>query len=145
SAIFSLNCIKSLLNPTKPVRYIQRLCNGANSDHDVHNSWSPLVSRSQAFNATEEKALEGQRFDLRLLRRFRADFSIKKSSNFFPPLIASTSHLGFAPRPAQVSPEWLRYFGGTFLPFNTLPLPRTTLRLPTTANIFNCFSSSARR
>src|SRR5262249_57236554 len=134
SAIFSLNCIKSLLNPTKPVRYIQRLCNGANSDHDVHNSWSPLVSRSQAFNATEEKALEGQRFDLRLLRRFRADFSIKKSSSFFPPLIASTSHLGFAPRPAQVSPEWLRYFGGAFLPFHTPSPPSTNPPLPTPPN-----------
>src|SRR5262249_4272753 len=42
-----------------------------------------------------------QRFDLRFFRPFRADLSIRKSSSFLPPLIASTSHLGFAPRPAQ--------------------------------------------
>src|SRR5215470_15926164 len=64
------------------------------------------------------RVYEGHRFNLRFFRPFRADLSIKKSSSFFPPLIASTSHLGFAPRPAQVSPEWLRYLGGTFLPFN---------------------------
>src|SRR5215471_9834550 len=80
---------------------------------------------------------EAQRFDLRFLRPLRADLSIRKSSSFLPPLIASTSHLGFAPRPAQVSPERLRYFGGTFLPFNALPLPRTTLRPPVKAA--NCF------
>jgi hypothetical protein len=32
-------------------------------------------------------------------------------------LIAATSHFGSAPRPAQVSPDGPRYFGGTFLPF----------------------------
>src|SRR5262249_35141896 len=81
---------------------------------------------------------EGQRFDLRFPRPFRADLSIRKSSSFFPPLIAATSQRGFAPRPAQVSPDGPRYFGGTFLPFNALPLPRP----PTTAIappiIFNC-------
>jgi hypothetical protein len=51
--------------------------------------------------------------------RFRlADLSIKKSSIFFPFFRASTIHLGLAPLPAQVSPDGLRYFGGTFLPFN---------------------------
>src|SRR5215470_10512327 len=91
---------------------------------------------------------EGQRFDLRFLRPFRADLSIRKSSSFFPPLIAATSHLGFTPRPAQVSPDGLRYLGGTFLPLNVLPRPRTTLRPPTTAKavmLSNCFSSSARQ
>src|SRR5262249_47829723 len=81
------------------------------------------------------------RFDLRFLR----PLSIKKSSSFFPPLIAATSHRGLAPRPAHVSPEGPRYFGGTFLPLNALPPPRTTLRPPTTAILSNCFSSSARR
>src|SRR5262249_45464911 len=38
-----------------------------------------------------------------------------------------------------------RYFGGTFLPFKTLPPPRSTLAPPTTAILSNCFSSSARR
>jgi hypothetical protein len=42
----------------------------------------------------------GHRFDLRFFRPFRADLSIKKSSSFFLPLIAATSQLGFAPRPA---------------------------------------------
>jgi hypothetical protein len=64
------------------------------------------------------KFVKGQRFDLRFSRPFRADLSIKKSSSFFPPLIAATSQRGLAPRPAQVSPNGLRYFGGTFLPFN---------------------------
>src|SRR6516162_9016080 len=86
---------------------------------------------------------EAQRFDLRFFRPFRADLPIRKSSSFFPPLIAATSQRGFAPRPAQVSPERLRYFGGTFLPFNALPPPRTTLRPPVKAA--NCFSSSALR
>src|SRR5499426_697828 len=75
------------------------------------------------------KMYKGQRLGLRLLRLFRADFSIRKSSSFFPALIAATSQRGFAPRPAQVSPEGLRYLGGTFLPFNMLPPPRP----PTTA------------
>ena len=48
-------------------------------------------------------------FDLRFLRPFCPDFSIKKSSSFFPPLIAATSHLGLAPLPAQVSSDGLRY------------------------------------
>src|SRR5262249_54566158 len=76
---------------------------------------------------------QGQRF----FRLFRADLSIKKSSSFLPPLIAATSQRGFAPRPAQVSPERLRYFGGTFRPFKTLPPPRTILRPPSLANCFS--------
>src|SRR5262249_23913287 len=64
---------------------------------------------------------------------------------FFPPLMAATSQRGLAPRPAQVSPDGPRYFGGTFLPLKTLPPPRSTLAPPTTAILFNCFSSSARR
>src|SRR5262249_58721468 len=47
--------------------------------------------------------------DLRFFRFFRADLSIRKSSSFLPRLIAATSQVGLAPRPAQVSPEWLRY------------------------------------
>src|SRR5262249_16316586 len=86
----------------------------------------------------------GQRFDLRFFGPFRDDLSIKKSSSFFPPLIAATSHFGFAPRPAQVSPDGLRYFAGTFLPFNWLPLRRPTTALAP-PNISNCFSISARR
>src|SRR5262249_26787539 len=88
---------------------------------------------------------EGQRFDLRFFRPFRADLSIKKSSSFFPRLIAATSQRGFAPRPAQVSPDGPRYFGGTILPFKTLPLPRrptTPIPLPTSSN---CVSSPAPR
>jgi len=60
------------------------------------------------------KVYEAQRFDLCFFRPFRADLSMRKSSSFLPPLIAATSHLGLAPRPAQVSPEGLRYLGGTF-------------------------------
>ena len=54
-----------------------------------------------------------------------------------------------APRPAQVSPDGPRYFAGTFLPFNALRPPRTTLAPPTTAIalpiLSNCFSISPRR
>src|SRR6516225_12350787 len=92
---------------------------------------------------------EGQRFDLRFFRPFRADLSIRKSSSFFPPLIAATSQRGVSPRPAQVSPDGPRYFGGTLLPFNALPPPRTTLAPPTTvialSILSNRFSISARR
>jgi hypothetical protein len=86
---------------------------------------------------------QGHRFDLRFFRPFPA--AIKKSSSFFPSLIAATSHRGFAPRPAQVSPDGPRYFGGTFLPRNALPPPRTILAPPTTAILSNCCSISARR
>src|SRR5262245_18096407 len=82
---------------------------------------------------------QGHRFDLRFLRPFRADLSSRKSSSFFPPLIAATSQRGLAPGRAQVSPDGLRYFGGTFLPLQTLPPPRTTaLRPPPTAILSNC-------
>jgi hypothetical protein len=39
--------------------------------------------------------------------------AIAKSSTFFPPFIAATSHLGLRPRPAQVSAGFsgLRYLG----------------------------------
>src|SRR5258708_28617721 len=50
---------------------------------------------------------------------FRA---IKKSSIFLPFFKAATIHFGLAPRPAQVSPDRLLYFGGTFVPFIDLPL-----------------------
>jgi hypothetical protein len=86
---------------------------------------------------------EGQRFELRFLRPFRTDLSIRKLSSFLPPLIAATSQRGLAPRPAQVSPDGPRYFGGTFLPLNALLPPRTTLR--TTAILLNRSSISARR
>jgi len=66
------------------------------------------------------------RFDLRFFRPFRSDLSIKKSSSFFPPLIAATSQQGLAPRPAQVSPAGPRYFAETFLPFKALPPPPPT-------------------
>src|SRR5262249_29259188 len=86
------------------------------------------------------KVYEAQRFDLRFFRPFRADLSIRKSSSFFPLWIAATSQRGLAPRPAQVSPDGPRYFGGTFLPFKRLPPPRTTaLRPPPTAILSNCF------
>src|SRR6516164_10447901 len=94
----------------------------------------PIITPS-AIWAISAMVTKDHRFDLRFLRPFRADLSIRKSSSFFPLLIAATSQRGLAPRPAQVSPEWLRYFGGTFLPFNALPPPRT-LRPPTTASIF---------
>src|SRR5215470_10730403 len=85
------------------------------------------------------------RFDLRFFHPFRADLSIRKSLSFLPPLIAATSQRGLAPRPAQVSPDGPRYFGGTFLPFKALPPPPTTLAPPTSAILSNRFSSSARR
>jgi hypothetical protein len=89
---------------------------------------------------------EGHRFDLRFLRAFRVDLSIKKSSSLFPPLIAATSQRGFAPRPAQVSPSGPRYFGGTFVPFNALPPLATFATSATTPSILaNCRSMSARR
>jgi hypothetical protein len=80
----------------------------------------------------------------RLARRFltlRADLSIRKRSIFFPRFNASTSQVGLAPRPAQVSPDGLRYFGGTFLPLNKLARPRVEI---TALILFNCFSISAR-
>src|SRR5262245_5588375 len=89
--------------------------------------------------------IEGQRFDLRFFRPFRDDLSIKKSSSFFPPLIAATSQRGLAPRPAHVSPEGPRYLGGTFLPLNGLPRPRTRTTAIAPPILSNCFPSSARR
>jgi hypothetical protein len=54
---------------------------------------------------------------------------IKKSSTLFPLFNAATSHLGLAPLPAQVSPDGLRYFGGTFLPLSERPLAASTPNL----------------
>src|SRR6266446_10327752 len=71
-----------------------------------------------------------------------ADLSIKKSSIFFPRLMAATSHLGLAPLPAQVSPERLLYFGGTFLPFKDEPI-RNALPLGWPVIAANCFSGQA--
>src|SRR5262245_9909786 len=82
------------------------------------SSWAMLPAMHRASRGTYAGA---QRFDLGFPRLFRADLSIKKSSSLFPPFTAATSHLGLAPRPAQVSPKGLRYFGGTFLPFKALP------------------------
>ena len=88
----------------------------------------PIITPS-AIWAISSIGDEGQRFDLRFFRPVRADLSIRKSSSFFPPLIAATSQRGLAPRPAQVSPDGPRYFGGTFLPRNALLLKlRTTLK-----------------
>src|SRR5205809_1082636 len=91
-------------------------------------------------------AVRSSAFRSALFPSFRADLSIRKSSSFFPPLIAATSQRGFAPRPAHVSPERLRYFGGTFLPLNEFVrrVPRA-LSPPIALSILsNCFSISAR-
>src|SRR5262249_22137697 len=87
--------------------------------------------------------VRGHRLDLRFLRPFRADLSIRKSSSFLPPLYASTGLLVLLRRHDQVSPQCHRYYCGTLLPFNSHPLPRTLS--PTTPILSNCFSSSARR
>ena len=57
---------------------------------------------------------------------FAADLSIRKLSRFFPAFTAAAIHLGIAPRPAQVSLQFLglRYLGATFLPFSLLPAGR---------------------
>src|SRR5262245_1695713 len=111
----------------------------ANSSHLME----PLGPYLRIFSQNLRRVYEAQRFDLRFLRAFRADLSIRKSSSFFPPLIAATGQRGLAPRPAQVSPEGPRYLGGTFLPFKALPPPPTTLAPPTTAIalsiLSNCF------
>src|SRR5262245_66169914 len=99
---------------------------------------SPPIITPSAIWAISSMVIKDHRFDLRFLRAFRADLSIRKSSSFFPPLIAATSHRGLAPRPAQVSPDGPRYFGGTFLPFKTLQPPRT----PTTAMALSIFTNS---
>lgn len=73
---------------------------------------------------------------------------IRKVSSVFPSLIAAFNHVGFAPRPAQVSPSGLRYFGGTFFPFNALPRPLRAIFPPSDAieppSAANCFSSVVR-
>src|SRR5262245_24801352 len=116
-----------------PIRRLGRRCKGV-VHHKRRQQYDKKVGAVTVY--------EAQRFDLRFLRPFRADLSIRKSSSFFPPLIAATSQRGFAPRPAQVSPEGLRYLGGTFFPLNGLRAPRTTFAPPI---LSNCFSSSARR
>jgi hypothetical protein len=60
--------------------------------------------------------------------------------------ITATSQRGLSPRPAQVSPDGPRYFGGTFLPFNALLRcpPRAVLSPPSKAIRSNCFCNSTR-
>src|SRR5215472_4552898 len=91
---------------------------------------SPPIITPSAIWAISSIGDQGHRLDLRLLRRLRADLSIRKSSSFLPRLIAATSQRGFAPRPAQVSPDGPRYLGGTFLPFNALAPRRQPRQLP---------------
>ena len=50
-------------------------------------------------------------------------FPTKKSSAFFPFFNAATSHLGFAPRPAQVLPARSRYLTGAFRPLRGCAAP----------------------
>src|SRR6516162_7795576 len=52
---------------------------------------SPIITPS-AIWAISSMVTKDHRFDLRFLRRFRADLSIRKSSSFFPPLIAATTN-----------------------------------------------------
>src|SRR5262249_51783908 len=116
----------------------RRRLSGWRRRRETH-SRTPYPSAKPKIRATAISSIgPAHRLDLRFFRPFRADLSIRKSSSFFPPLTAATSHLGFSPRPAQVSPERLRYFGGPFLPFNALRPPRTTLAPPTTAIRSNC-------
>jgi len=89
--------------------------------YDAHDMSQSVLAKSQSRNNPRLTFIFIYRFDLRLFRPFRANLSIKKSSIFFPAFMAATSQRGFAPRPAQVSPDGLRYFGGTFL----LSLPQT--------------------
>src|SRR6476620_7805976 len=71
----------------------------------------------------------------------RVVFSIKKSSAFFPSLIAATSQRGFAPRPAHSSPDGPLNFGRPSSPlsFHALPAPpchrlmQQSFRVPPTA------------
>src|SRR6516164_6125294 len=98
---------------------------------ETYHHWrngEPTDNYAKCYLGNQFHGDEGHRFDLRFLRPLRADLSITKSSSFFPPLMAATSQRGLAPRPAQVSPDGLRYFGGTFFPFNALP--RLALRPP---------------
>src|SRR5262249_52360161 len=111
--------------------------------HQLRNG-EATDNNAKCYLGNQSHGDQGHRFDLRFFRPFRANLSIRKSSSFFPPLIAATSQRGLAPRPAQVSPDRPRYFGETFFPFKTLPPPRR----PTTAIVLsilsNCFSISAR-
>lgn len=68
--------------------------------------------------------------DFRSVRRGinRCNDGHQPEATVLPSLTAAASQRGFAPRPAQVSPAGLRYFGGIFLPL-----------------ISNCSSMSARR
>ena len=82
-----------------------------------HPQRSPINRDLVVYNAEQAHTLElftkfakGQRFDLRFLRRFRADLSIRKSSSFFPPLIAATSQRG------------PRYFWHTLISTRWVPL-----------------------
>src|SRR5262249_49381857 len=110
-------------NPTAKRSFLWRLFHTKKAVTNNAMVRPPIITPS-AIWAISAIGDQGHRFDLRFFRLFRADLSIRKLSSFFPSLIAATSQRGFAPRPAQVSPEGLRYFGGTFFPFKWLPLPR---------------------
>src|SRR5215813_5247661 len=77
----------------------------------------------------------GDDCDLRFLRPFPVDLSIRKSSSFFPLLTAATSQRGLAGRPAQVSPEGPRYLGGTL---SSPQCASTASHNPCAANHSNC-------
>ena len=91
----------------------------------------------------EDHSDRGHFFFLRAFFAVPLVFSIKKSSAFFPSLIAATSQRGLAPRPAHNSPDGPVNFGATFVPFKLPRTPRATLppidatELPSAANCFS--------
>src|SRR5262249_32221023 len=70
---------------------------------------------------------------------------IRKSSGFLPSLMAACSHLGLAPRPAQVSPFGPRYFGATLRPLRLAPRRRPFPTVPPSppSRASCCFRSCA--
>src|SRR5262249_55179053 len=147
SSAVVMHCWKDVENVRSPTtNSAQRPTKMAKRNAICFGIMPPVIAAPKMSALKFAEVYEGQRFDLRFFRPFRPDLSIKKSSSFFPLLIAATSQRGFAPRPAQVSPDELRYFGGTFLPLNALPpgRPRRTLSPPSKAILSNCLCNWTR-
>jgi hypothetical protein len=91
----------------------------------MHNKSAPHAEAAGLIVGHKHRLITG-RYHLRALRAFLRPFAfddgvapaIRKSSCFFPALIAAANHFGFNPRPAQVSAGFsgLRYLGATTPP-----------------------------
>jgi len=86
---------KSVWNATKGCPVVSSTASMRLSQtYAAHDMSQSVLAKSQSRNNPRLTFIFIYRFALRFFRPFRADLSIRRSSSFFPPLIAATSQRG---------------------------------------------------